>query len=46
LAYTQSVAFKERHKLIAIDAFSRYSAYLAAGFNESQAMSLTMLYKP
>lgn len=46
LEHQQTAAYKDYHRMLAIDLFSRYQAYLAAGFNEGQAMQITILYKP
>lgn len=42
----QTPVFKDYLRLQATNAFARYQSYLAAGFNDSQAMQLTIMYKP
>lgn len=38
----QTPAYRERLRFIASDAFARYQSFIAAGFNDHQALALTI----
>lgn len=42
----QTAAYRDYLRINAVNAFMHYQSYIAAGFNDSQAMQLTITYKP